>query len=144
MHASHAGTASIAIQAIQGTKGGPKVGGDPVTIELFGKGGKLDTIDAQLDEHGVATLEGLPLAAHFVPKVTVKHAGVSYEAVGQPMDAARPSQKITVTVHETSDREPDWQVQMWHIMLHPTEEGIHVSEMLAVDNPRRYRLAARR
>ena len=50
-------TGSIAIEAVQGTKGGPKIGADEVTVELYGRGGRLRTIDTKLDAHGVTTIK---------------------------------------------------------------------------------------
>ncbi len=131
----HGEGASIAIQAIQGTEGGPKISGDTAIVELFGKGGRLQAIEVQLDEHGLATLESLPLLTSFLPRVTVKHAGAEYEKIGHVMDATHPHQKISVTVYETTEQRPNWEVQMWHVMLHSSEEGLHVTEMLVVQNP---------
>ncbi len=125
---------SIAIQVVQGTKDGPKIGAKAVKVELLGRDNRTTIVQAQLDQHGVTMLEGLPLHNPQRPRVTVSHGGVSYQAVGEIMNAANPDQKITVMVYETTDKPTDWDVQMWHVMIHPTETGLHVSEMLAVNN----------
>ncbi|HUS93449.1 MAG TPA: hypothetical protein VM695_16445, partial [Phycisphaerae bacterium] len=128
-------TASIAIEAVQGTEGGPKVAGDEVTVELFHHGRAIKTIETQLDEHGVVTVEDLPLMPPFQPRVTIRHAGASYPAVGRPMTVQQPSQKITVKVHEVGQVTPDWDVAMRHVIVRAVPEGLHVTEMLAVRNP---------
>ena len=130
-----AGGGSIAIHAVQGTPDGPAVGADEVTIELFRKGGKAEKIQARLDEHGVFMLEGLSISARVQPRVTVQHAGVAYTLVGKVMDPTHRTQKITVPVYETTRERPAWQVQMRHVMLHPSEKGLHATELLAVHNP---------
>ncbi|MDP6544023.1 MAG: hypothetical protein QGH60_08540 [Phycisphaerae bacterium] len=128
-------TGSIAIKVVQGTKGGPKIGSDEVTVELYGYGGKLRTIETKLDVHGVVTIEHLPLVAPFRPRVFVKHGGASYTEDGEEMNADNPTQDITVKVFETSDKNPQWKVTMWHVILRPAENGgMRITESLAVNN----------
>ncbi len=63
-HPMPSGGATIAIQAVQGTKDGPAVGADTAILELFdGHGHVIQTIRTKLDEHGVAMVGNLPLAA---------------------------------------------------------------------------------
>ncbi|MDP6635027.1 MAG: hypothetical protein QGG42_09030 [Phycisphaerae bacterium] len=127
---------SIAIKAVQGTKGGPKVAYDEVTVELYGHGGKMRTIETKLDAHGVVTIENLPLVPPFRPRVFIKHAGTSYTQDGGVIDAGHPTQDISVTVYETSDSDPKWEVAMWHLIVQPAEQGgLEVLETLAVRNP---------
>ena len=128
-------TGSIAVKAVQGTKGGPKIALDEVTVELYGQGGKMQTIEAKLDEHGVVMIENLPLVAPFRPRVIVKHGGTPYTKDGEVMDAENPAQDIEITVFETSDKDPQLEVAMWHLILHPVEKGgLKVNETLAVRN----------
>lgn len=135
-HPMPSGGATIAIQAVQGTKDGPAVGADTAILELLdGHGHVIQTIRTKLDEHGVAMVGNLPLAAPFRPRVTIEHAGGAYQADGEIIDANRPSQRITVTVYETIDQPTNWTVPMWHVMVHPAADGLHVKEMLAVQNP---------
>ncbi|MHC4717291.1 MAG: hypothetical protein ACYS5V_09995 [Planctomycetota bacterium] len=128
------GVGSIAIQVVQGTKDGPRIGAGTVKVELFGPDKRATVVQAHLDQHGVTMLERLPLHRPLQPRVTVEHGGVPYQAVGQIMNRANPRQKITVTVYETTDKPANWDVQMWHVMVHPSENGLHVTEMLAVKN----------
>jgi len=128
-------TGSIAIKAVQGTKDGPKISGDEVTVELFGHGGKMRTINTKLDAHGVVTIEDLPMVPPFRPRVFIKHAGTSYTKDGGVMDAGHTTQDIEVTVFETSDKNPQWEVAMWHLIVQPAEKGgLEVVETLAVRN----------
>jgi len=128
-------TGSIAIKVVQGTKGGPKIGPDKVTVELYGRGGKLRTIETKLDAGGVAMIKELPLSMTFQPKVTVQHGGASYTEIGEIMNSEHPTQEIAVKVFETSDKDPQLQVAMWHLIVKPAEKGgMDVVEMLVVRN----------
>ena len=130
------GTGLIAIRAVQGTKGGPKIGpGDKVTVELYGRGGKLRTIETKLDAGGVAMIKDLPLSMTFQPKVIVQHGGASYTEIGEIMNSEHPTQEIVVKVFETSDKDPQLQVAMWHLIVKPAEKGgMDVVEMLVISN----------
>ncbi|HDZ20982.1 MAG TPA: hypothetical protein ENH80_12260 [Phycisphaerae bacterium] len=127
--------ASIAIEAVQGTPDGPSVRGDAVTVELFLPGGKTETIHTKLDDHGVVLVEDLSLTEPFQPRVTVVHAGASYEVVGEVMDPAHPHQKITVTVYELTDEKPDWQISMLHMTVYPTPHAVIVQIVMIASNP---------
>ena len=133
--AASARVGSITIQVVQGTEGGPAVGGDTASVEMLRRDGHMETVKTRLDAHGMAVVKNLPLSEPFRPRVTVLHAGGEYQVVGEVMDTDNPSQKITVTVHETTDKAPDWEVAMWHVILQPTEKGLHARQMLAVRNP---------
>ena len=128
-------TGSIAVKAVQGTKDGPKIALDEVTVELYGHGGRMQTIEAKLDAHGVVMIENLPLAAPFRPRVIVKHGGTPYTKDGEVMDTENPAQDITVTVFETSDKNPRWEVAMWRLIVQPAEKGgMQITESLDVSN----------
>lgn len=126
---------SIAIEAVQGTEGGPKIANDVVIVELFRDGEKPEKKELKLDAHGVAMVENLPVLVPFRPRVTVKHAGVAYHATGEPMDATNFHQKITVKVYETTDKEPAWSIRMRHQVIHRMANALRVSEVLSVHNP---------
>ncbi len=131
-----ASSASISIQAVQGTKDGPKITGGKATIRLYrGEGIEPEVLEANLDEHGAALLENLSLARPFQPVVTIEYAGASYEAIGDPMTPATPSQKIEVPVYETTDKRPDLKIQMRHVVAKATGEGLRVMDYLIVNNP---------
>lgn len=131
-----AGSASISIQAVQGTKDGPKITGGKATIKLYrGRGIEPEVLEANLDEHGTGLLENLSLARPFQPVVTIEHAGVSYQAVGEPMTPASPSQKIEVTIYETTDQRPELMIQMRYVRADATPEGLHIADMMIVNNP---------
>ena len=128
-------TGSIAVKVVQGTKGGPKIGADKVVVELYGRGGKLRTIETKLDANGVVMVEDLPLGAPFQPKVIVQHAGASYTQIGEIINAETPARNVSITVFETSDKAPQLEVAMWHLIVKPAEKGgLGVAETLVVRN----------
>jgi len=126
---------SVTVRAVQATEGGPAIGADDVTIEIYVQGQLLDKINSKLDEKGTATINGIPLNLIPQPIAKVVHAGVEYQTVGQTMDGSTPQQDLKVPVYEITDKAPDWQVRMRHVMLSRTEGGLQVMEMMAVDNP---------
>ncbi len=130
-----AATGSIAIKAVQGTKGGPKIAYDEVIVELYGHGGKMRTIKTKLDAYGAVTVEDLPMVPPFRPRVFIKHGGTSYTKDGAVMDAGHTTQEMNITVFETSDKNPQWEVAMWHLIIQPAQTGgLEVVETLAVRN----------
>lgn len=127
---------AISIQAVQGTQGGPAVSGAPVTVEMvFGGRERPHVVKTKLDEHGVALIENIPVSRPFRPRVTVQYDEAAYMSVGQQMDVALPTQRVKVTVYETTDDEPAWDISMRHILIRPTPHGPYVNEMIAVQNP---------
>jgi hypothetical protein len=131
-----ASSVSISIQAVQGTKDGPKITSGKATVKLYrGQGIEPEVLEANLDKNGAALLEKLSLARPFQPVVTIEHAGVPYQAVGEPMTPTTPSQKITVTVYEATDQRPDLKIQMRYVRADATAGGLHIADMMIVNNP---------
>lgn len=129
---------SIAIRVVQGTAGGADVVGLPVTVELIesGKGDAEPTvIETRVDEHGIAMVEDLPLEMPFTPRVRVEHGGMPFEVEGEIMHAANPEQTFTVTVYESTEETPAWEVTMRQVELAPSPHGLYVTESLKVNNP---------
>ena len=131
---------TITIQAVQGTEGGPQIAEEDAVVQLVRPGdansmSEPQRISVKLDKHGEGLLEHLPLQPPFQPRVGVKHGGVWFDAVGKPMDAANPSQKITVAVYETTTQTPKWEIQRRHLRMHPTPDGLEVMELLELFNP---------
>jgi len=124
--------ASVTVKAEQGTIGGPAIGAEDVTVEVLAGDQVVGKLDTKLNEKGTVTISGLPVGAIYQPQVTVKHAGVMYQAAGNPIDGA--TQTINVKVYETTDKPVDWEVRMRHIMLQPSAAGVQVMDMIAVDN----------
>ena len=125
----------LAIRAVQGTQGGPKIGAEKVTVELRRHGKPPEQIEALLDEHGVVILENLSVAEPFIPRVTVRYGEVGWHAGGKEMSAAAPEQQVTVKVYETTEQRPAWEVEMRHVFLNPTDHGLHVTDAMTVHNP---------
>lgn len=128
-------TASVAIRAKQGTKDGPAIGEEPFTLELYHRQTLLKKIEGRLDKNGVAVVEGLPAQMPVIAVVRVVHAGANYEAVIEDLGPQKLSGQAEVTVYETTEQAPAWQVPMRHVMAQMTEEGLRVIEVLAVENP---------
>jgi hypothetical protein len=134
-HSAHGPGTSIIIQAVQGTRDGPKITGGDVTVELFGKDAKPRKMQAQLDANGRAVLKNLPVKVPFQSRVTIGHGGAFYQAVGRAMNPAHPHLSINVKVYETTDQAPAWDIAMRHIMLTPSADGLNVADMIIVRNP---------
>lgn len=125
----------VKVRAVQGTKDGPAISGDKVTLELYVENQPAGKFESKLDDKGEATFEALPLYVSFVPLVTVNHAGVDYPAFGKPMNRSLPEQGIQLQVYEATDKAPEWTVRMRHLMVEPGPDGLSVVEMLQVENP---------
>ena len=130
-----AGTGTLLIRALQGTKGGPAIGADPVIVELYVEGGHvLKTIEAKLGPKGEVEV-AIPLDVICQPVVRILHAGVGYEGEGRVMDRNRRSQQIEMTLAEATDKQPAWEVKVRHVLMHVEPQGMHVTEMLSIMNP---------
>lgn len=130
-----AGTGALIVRAVQGTAEGPTIADAPVTIALYHRGQVMARFTGTLDDQGATTFADLPLGMPFQPLVTIHHAGVEYQAAGEVMDHQHPGQEIEMYVYETTEQRPDWRILMRHIMVQPTVEGLHVAEMLSIENP---------
>lgn len=128
------GRGSVAVRAVQGTPGGAAVGVAPVEIILIHRGQVVHTEKAELDEHGVVVVEGLPVAMEVTPVVQVNYAGVFYQETGTTINPQNNHATIEVTVYETTDEAPDWRIAMRHVMLEQTEAGLLVSEMIVTSS----------
>jgi hypothetical protein len=127
-----AGFTTLTVRAVQGTIGGPGVKDDSVRIEVLSQDHVAAKIETKLSETGEVSIGGLPVGPGFQPVVTVTHAGVEYRVIGEPVTAS--PQNLDVTVYETTDKPVGWEVRMRHVMLQPTEAGVQVIDMLAIDN----------
>ena len=127
--------ATLAIQAVQGTEGGPDVGADSVIVELLHQRSRIHMVEDTLDDSGAAVIGNLSLAVPFVPRVTVVHDEAYYQTIGEPMDAGTPHQDITVTVYEITEEPVAWEVSTQHVFVHAAPNGVHVQETLVVRNP---------
>lgn len=128
-------TGSLAIQAVQGTPGGPAIGAIDVEVQLLHRGTLVDTIKSQLDEHGVVVLDNIPISMGVQPVVRVQHADLTYQVAGGLMDASHPEQKLEVVCHEPTDQQPQWKISMHHVMIAMVPDGLKVTEVVVVENP---------
>ena len=127
--------ATLVVRAVQKTADGPHIENDQVTIQMLVRGRAVDTIKTKLDAHGVAMVEDRLLPNGAQPLVTIVHAGVKHQAAGEPFTAQAADQIVTVPVYEITEQAPEWRVRMWHIMITPSNHGVRVSQLLAVENP---------
>jgi len=125
---------TLIVQALQGSQGGPAIKGDPVIVVLIHNDEPVKRVEATLDDKGQAVLENLPVAGGVQPLITVKHGGVNYWGVGEPMHAGPPDHRVTVMVYESTEEPPPYVFQSRHVFVRRTEEGVYVKEMLAVEN----------
>lgn len=123
---------TVIFRTSQGTKGGPAVGPDAVSLQMYAQGKVLHKIDGKLDNAGGVMFSRIPLAIAFQPVVTVTHAGVEYVAVGDVMDPYHDGQELGLAVYELADKEPDWNIHMRHLLVQPTASGVHVTDVFAL------------
>jgi hypothetical protein len=127
---------SISVKAVQGTRGGPAVGADPVLVEFYNAQGKvIGKTDSKLTEKGEVMIGQLAFAEPVQPMITVTHQGVEYRAVGSVLTSREAAQQVEMTVYEATDEEPAWVVKMRHVMLANSPDGVHVTEMVSLHNP---------
>jgi len=126
---------SLIIEAIQGSIDAPPIGVSDIEVTLLNKNKVIKTINSQLDEHGIAILNDIPLGTDIQPVVRVEHAGVTYQEVGLIMGASLEQQTIKVNCYEVTNETPSWTIPMWQIMLSHTPHGVKVTEILIVHNP---------
>ncbi len=126
---------SISIEAVQGSTDAPAIGVSNIEVTLLSKDRVIKTINAELDEHGIAILNDIPLGTDIQPVVRVEHAGVTYQEVGMVMGASLSQQTIKVTCYEVTNDTPTWSMPMRQVMLSYTPQGIKVTEIFVIHNP---------
>lgn len=130
-----AGPAKITVRAVQGTKGGPSLGKEPVVIEVYGEGSKLlKTFENKLGAQGEATVE-FPGDVLCQPVARITHAGVTYEGIGEVIDRTHREQRIEMMLYEVTEKRPEWTANIRHVLVYPQADGLRVTEMLAINNP---------
>jgi hypothetical protein len=126
---------TLAVRARQGTPGAAAIGPVPIEIELYHRGNHINTIDAHLDEHGVALIEQIPVAMGLQPLIKIAYSGVTYQKVGEVMDPSRPYQMVEVVCYELTEEAPPWSVSMRHVMVSLAPDGVEVTEVMVLNNP---------
>ena len=127
---------SLVVKAFQGTEGGPKLGAAKIEVAFVNPSNEVAyKFETQLDEHGVAMIEGLEFATAVQPYVFVTYNGVEFEGTGRPLSAQSPDQVLRVPVYELAEQAPDWSIAMRHVMLRKVESGLLVRDMLVLDVP---------
>lgn len=124
----------LAIRAVQSTKDGAPVGGDPVEVILFHREVPLKTIRGTLDDQGVLLLGDIPIGVSVSPLVRIHHAGVQYQDAAPEMSTENTNAKVDIKVYEVTDEKPQWSVALRHMVVEKRTDGYVVSEMMVVDN----------
>lgn len=125
----------LAIRAVQGTKGGPAVGGDEAELVLFHRNAAIKRYPLKLDESGLAMVTDLPVGLGIRPVVRIRHAGVYYQQLGEPLDIANPVASMEVVVFEVTPTVPAWKVVLRQLMFERKESSVLIAETVVVDNP---------
>jgi hypothetical protein len=125
----------IAIRAVQGTKGGPAVGGEEAELILLQQNNPVKRYPIQLDEQGVAIVSDVPLALELRPMVRVKHGGVFYQQVGDMLEPTKPNVPMEVQVFEVTETPPSWKVALRQVLFARNATGADVAETVVIQNP---------
>jgi len=126
---------TLFIEAQQGTAGGPAIGADPVTIELYRGEERVYKLDTRLDANGKLTATKFPVLDQFEPVIKLTHGGVEYSARGNAMDMEHTAQTINLTVYESTDVQPAWRIKVRQVMVTTVAGGVTIMEMMNVENP---------
>ena len=127
---------SVIVKVDQGTKDGPKVSGEDATVEFFSQGRSVARSQGKLDASGNLMLNDIALPGPVQPLVTVEHAGIPFQIMAKPINADERDTVVRLTVFETTDQAPAWEVTMRHVMvMRAPEGGLQVSETIVVNNP---------
>jgi hypothetical protein len=126
---------TLLIQATQGTPGAKPIGAESATVEYYVGDRQVKKLTARLNPDGSLKLPDVPYNLTIQPIVKITHGGVEYVGVGQPMDSQHPSEKLDLTVYESTEQSVDWNLQMRHVMIHPSGGGLEVTEVLVVNTP---------
>lgn len=126
---------TLMVKVVQGTRDADPIGAGVINVELYNRGKAVEKLTAAVDEKGNATFEGVRIPGSAQPMATFEYAGILFRAVGEPLTAAKPDQILRLVVFEATEEAPAWRILMRHLMLHPTPEGLHVMEIVAVENP---------
>ncbi|MBK7404388.1 MAG: hypothetical protein IPJ41_07055 [Phycisphaerales bacterium] len=127
---------SLAIQVVQGTKGGAPVNSGEVQVDLYhDTDHPIWEFSTGLERGGVAMVGDLPVAIAVRALVRMEYGGVTYLEVGPPMGPDAPDGVVKVLVYETTPDEPAWKVAMRHLTVTRTGTGTQVDETLVVENP---------
>jgi hypothetical protein len=128
-------TASLVVQVVQGTRGGPDLGEKKVHVELVRGRRPVGRLEATTSERGEALFKNIPLAAGLRPVAHVDHSGVAYRDVGPWLRPSPPDQRMMLVVYESTAKPPAWVIRARHVIVSHTDAGLYVKEMMVVENP---------
>jgi len=129
------GPGKLTIQLVQGTKDGPPLGAQNVTVVLLHRDAAVRADQVAIDDKGHGQLEHLPVMPPVRPKIIVTHGGIEENGIGGTLDTNNLSITMTMTVYETTDQAPAWSIASRHVLVKTVPEGLQVTEMFDTHNP---------
>jgi hypothetical protein len=131
---------AIRVNISQGTKGGPALGKEPVTVMLFVKGVAVKTYKTTIDSKGVVELHDLPLDMAFQPIITVEYEGSEQQYVGPPVTKMQPMVEMDMAVYEVTGEKPAWTIGLCDLEAEVVKTadgsaGLFFTEVIGAFNP---------
>jgi hypothetical protein len=135
-----ASAGAIRVNISQGTKGGPALGKEPVTVMLFVRGVAVKTYKTAIDSKGVVELHDLPLDMAFQPIITVDYKGSEQQLVGPPVTKMQPMVEMDMPVYEVTGDKPEWTIGLCDIEAEAVKTadgspGLFFTEVVGAYNP---------
>lgn len=128
-------TGRLIIRAVQKSAGAPVPSRSEAAVHFRGQGQQLAPMTIFLDERGTAVLQGIPLnRIPTTPIVVVEHAGIRYQAAGQPLSLAFPERVVEIPVYETTERVPEWRMPARKVTVENVGGGVRVVDVMWVEN----------
>ncbi len=125
---------TLAIQATQGTSGGPSAQGDAIEVHLFQDNQVAVRLDGNLDDNNMAMFTNVPLDQPLRPIVRIMHAGVTYQETGPLLSASKPNASMNVLIYETRLDQPQWDIVSRRVIVTQAEHELVIAELLIVEN----------
>lgn len=123
---------SLTIQLVQGSKDGPALGKEKLTVELYHQQVKVSAHTLETDEKGAAVLRDIPLRMPVEPLITLQHGGVVQQKLGAMLTAEAANGAVTMKVYEVTDKKPGLSLSMRHVLVRADESGAQVIEMVEI------------
>lgn len=120
-------TGALRVNFAQGTKDGPPLGKDPVTVQLLAKGKVLKSYKTAVNDNGGGgqiEIHELPLDEPFQPVITVEHGGAQQQLVGPAMHKFQPMIELDMKVYEVTTEKPAWTIGIRSISTEVVDLGV--------------------
>ena len=126
---------SLTIQAIAGSAGGVIAPNEAVTVELYHRGTAVKKIETKLDASGKVLIPDIAVMPPVQALISINHNGLLQQVISQELNVEEPVQSLQMKVYESTDKEPDWNVAMQHMIVQWMEDGsgAQVIEMISTN-----------